>query len=226
MIAPIGQRFCALAATLALTTVPIDRSAAGPNSEGTLILHAVSQLTYSEDLLEVEPELESCDDATVSIGHDPLLRTACSVVAAFPPESGVEYTSVSFGLDYDPEAIEILDHASFADMEISSILWPAAHQGVVLLWMAPNEEPLVEVYRFLVSTEAVGVLSLIPHPSDGGRFGVQGDEAWEFDPVSDYGRLGFGMDGYLPCPDLETSPVVETSWGQIKWNAAGTSPAW
>jgi hypothetical protein len=199
---------------------------AGPNSNGTLIVHAAEQITSSADLSGHDVMLSACEDALVSVPVDPLSRTVCSVFAAFPPGTSVAYASASFGIDYDPAAVEVLEHVALADLEITAVTWPAPEQGVVLIWDGPRVEPFREVYRFLVHAEAAGELALIPHPSDGGRFGVQGDETWEFDPVAGYGRLGFGVPGHLPCPEPEPSPLVEVSWGWIKWNAARPPHAW
>lgn len=192
---------------------------AGPHEGGTVILHANPSIAYSSDSGDYcgQSMIDECADAVTSVPADPATTTVFFALAAFPEGSSPELVDVTFGIDYDPARFVLLATGHCADLEGNTSDWPLPGSGTAVVWNTPQHELLLEMRWFAgyaVSGELASTFELSVHPTEGGFFGGDGP-ASPLDEIADYGKLGFGMDGYLPCPDGPV-PTHERSWGGLK----------
>jgi hypothetical protein len=180
---------------------------AGPNAGGTLILHANPSIVFTSDTQNYcgMAALDSCSAAVTSVEWDPGKHVVFHAIAAFPPGSQPRLKGLSFGIDHDPTKFVMAARGTCADFEIPDGLWPAPGTGTAQSWTTGTQTGLLtEVYWFVgyAYSEQEGEdstsVALIPHPL---HYGVFVDDAFpaEVDTIAGYGRLGFGMAGYLPC---------------------------
>ena len=192
-------------------------AAAGPTEGGTLILHANPDLVYSPSLEYCGSSgIESCAEALTRVPADPDAYTVFFALAAFPSASSPSLTGVTFGVQYDAQELLVADTGSCGEFEIHTDDWPQPGSGTAMTWFTPQRQHLVELQWFsayVLSDAASTTFDLSEHPTQGGLFGSDGHG--HLDEIADYGRLGFGADGYLPCPDGPV-PTVESSWGSVK----------
>jgi hypothetical protein len=202
----------ALFGALTLTTACL----AGPNIGGVLILTVNESLSYVSGT-------DYCGLSGIGACLDAVTRTdrndvrVFHVLAAFPETTEPDVACVAFGITYD-SSITIIDHGSCGPHEWPQPGWPASGSGLAVSWDPPFQTVrLFEVCWFAgyVDGGSSGVFQAGPHPNpDIGGIFVGGGPIGDFDPIADYGRLGFGTAGYLPCPDA--TPVNLESWGGIK----------
>jgi len=194
---------------------------AGPNAGGTLIVHdanlLLSNTTGGATLCDEGTEPVSCPDADSELdgagelGGDAAMFT---VWAAFTPGSGSRLMGLTWGLEYDEANIvlELWDNCGL--LEIPDDDWPASGSGTAVTWGSPQTDPLVKVYYlFCYTLGAAGVLSLGPHPTQGGFFGDDSVPA-VLDPIAGYGQLGFDMPGFNTCPGSPLGACCDAATGE------------
>ena len=200
-----------LAALLAVAAVT-SGAWAGPNAGGTLVVHALEGVAFTSDnqgYCQPPPNaggswLQSCDEvvATLPDAGTPTVWVVYSVFSDnnFPALAGVE-----FGVSYSP-GLTILDWGSCADFESAMPIWPASGTGTIVSWVTERPERIVETYWFAGYAYSVATgltFAVAPHPLNGGHFSDR-SPAPVLDDIADYGRLGFGTEGYVPCPETGT----------------------
>jgi hypothetical protein len=196
--------------------VPIRSEALGPNAGGVLVLHSSGGIiqTNGESYCGTSG-LTECNQARTRVDGDSLW--ILHALAASPEASHPSVSGVLFGIRYDPGELGLAQLGRCGDDEYDWPGWPGTEGRVTVSWNVPQTDHLFEVYDFVAYTEpgVPTVFSLGPHPTEGGYF-LGGGDYWELDEIADYGRLGFGTNGYLPCPEPEPTPVRQESWGMIK----------
>jgi hypothetical protein len=183
---------------------------AGPNAGGTLILHA-SSVTYTSDI-QVYCGLSALTACSSAVATLPWASGAPSVfyaIAAFPPSAEPRLKRISFGIEYDSAKFIMLGHGTCADFEIADGGWPAPGTGTGQSWTSTQTELLTEAYWFAgyaYSEQAPDSITfaLVPHPTQGGVFADDGSPGTE-DSIVDFGVLGLGKPGYLPCPQADST---------------------
>jgi len=109
--------------------------------------------------------------------------------------------AVTFGVDYDPDELEIVEWGSCADFTYADPSWPTPGTGVAVSWSTTRTDTQARVLWFVV--QHVGsepaTLSLIPHPTQGAWFADDSVPA-KLDAVGAFGVVGFDTPGYPPCP--------------------------
>ncbi|MEZ4647733.1 MAG: hypothetical protein R3E97_02920 [Candidatus Eisenbacteria bacterium] len=204
----LSRAAIALAVSLGCATVLTSTSIAGPNANGTLIVHYFAGGIFCVDdppcvLAENMDPLLSCADGLTNVPED--TPALFSVYAAFPETDGPRVSGITFGIDY-PEPVFVLAYESCADFELPTGDWPNPGAGTAVTWTSAQTSTLTHVYAFSgYSYSFYGAdqsFDLIPHPSQGGFF-ADDDVPSNLDPIVDYGVLGFGNNpGYLPCPAI------------------------
>jgi len=190
-------------------------SLAGLNEGGVLIVSANESLTYgSGNEYCDESGLVACEAADTRVDGSDI--RVFHVLAAFPGSSSPEVAAMYFGITYDPN-VTLIDYGA-CSFEMQSAEWPGSGTGTGLGFYPDYQtDHVFEVYWFAgyVNAGGSGHFSASPHPDGaiGGIF-IAPDVPGTIDEIADYGRLGFGADGYLPCPD--PTPVEDESWGAIK----------
>ncbi|MFN8548018.1 MAG: hypothetical protein U0527_08665 [Candidatus Eisenbacteria bacterium] len=187
-------------ALCALVTVA-SIAAAGPNTGGTLILHANPAAIYTVDdnIYCDATNLSNCDQAIVSVdAHRTYIYFA---IAAFPIANAPRLLGVTFGVTYG-NAIAFDNLGACGNFELAMSGWPSSGTGTAVTWTSPQTATLTPVYWFAGYNyywPQPASLSLAPHPMQGGNFADDSVPA-VLDPILDYGVLGFNQPGYLPCP--------------------------
>ncbi len=177
-----------------------DRSAAGSNAGGVLILHANPAIVYTDDDADYcgESGLPSCDQAVTStfLGAP----TVVHVLAAFHPFASPRLKAVEFGIDYGA-CLAILGWGPCAEFELSTVDWPDAGSGAALVWNEVQTGGVTEVYWFAVEPDfnVVEELVLGPYPGHGANFADDSIPSI-VDPVAGLGSFGFQQLGQAPCP--------------------------
>lgn len=201
-------------------------SLAGPNEGGVLILHAESSIIYSTDNGGYcgDTLLDVCEGAVVGVPSDPTVTTVFFVLAAFPRDSSPRLGGVTFGINYESDRLALVEAGHCGDEVLNEDDWPQPGSGTAVTWEPARTDHLVEVYWFAAYSRygaSPTSFELMPHPIQGGWF-VDDDNPSQIDEIAGYGALGFGMDGYLPCP-AGPVPVEEQSWGNVKARFRGDS---
>lgn len=196
-----------------------DSAIAGPNEGGTIILHANPSIVYTSDTEEYcgQEMLGSCADAITQVPADPAVTTVFYAMAAFPSSSNPELLGVFFGIDYDSQRLVLIDTGHCGDEEGNTSDWPLPGSGTGIGWRTAQTERLVVLRWFAayVSTaEQATRFEVAVHSAQGAYF-VGDFPYYPEDAVAGLGVLGFGVNGYLPCPDGPI-PVKEGSWGGLK----------
>lgn len=212
--------FAAVGATA--STLPSSVCLAGPNAGGTLVLHAAEPFfARTIECVWCENEafcggITQCSDADTRVESEPLALSVIYIYAAFPEGSSPRMKGVTFGIEYGG-AVE-LTPIGCGDLEIPQPDWPASGSGTALTWAVTRTEPfpllyVMGVYYYYGTGDPIQVCAT-EHPTQGGWFGDDSVPA-VLDPIADYGCIGFGVDGYLPCPEGPV-PTRETTWGRTK----------
>jgi len=195
---------------------------AGSNGGGVLILHANPGLTWTDSVdFCGGSELASCDSAIVTVVGGFPKTTVFHALAGFAAEASPKLSAVTFGIDYNDEALELVARGSCADFELSTDDWPDPGSGTALFWEVPRESKVNELYWFaayVYSAADSSLFSLSPHPAQGGTFADDSLPS-QLDPVTGFGSLGFAIQGAGLCP----SPEEGTGMGGMF--EGGSSPA-
>ncbi|MEZ4651931.1 MAG: hypothetical protein R3E97_24655, partial [Candidatus Eisenbacteria bacterium] len=174
-------------------------AAAGPNSAGTLILHAVraDELSTDPDTCGTVP-LAACASATVSTDEFEILIVY--VLVAFPEGAEPRLSGVTFGIEY-PEQVSVFSWETCGDFDLGTATWPSSGSGTATTWVSAKTDPLVTVgaLSVLADENATAQLSLTSHPLHGATLADDSVPS-NVDPIRTLGALGFGTDGVLPCP--------------------------
>jgi hypothetical protein len=211
---------------LALGSAPI--AVAGPNAEGVLLVHANPSLVYTLDTQDYcgESGLTACSLAVTTVSWDPDTTRVFYILAAFPETSQPRLKAISFGVDWDPDKLVVLDHGTCADFEIPDSSWPDPGTGVGQSWSQVQTGLLTEAYWFAAYTYSTNndpdttSFAVIPHPLQGATM-VDDATPPNEDTVAAFGRLGFGTAGSAPCPAGGDSGG--DSPGVTRTRAAGTT---
>lgn len=187
----------------------------GPHEGGTVILHANPTIVYTADVGYCgKSMINSCQDATITVSVDPSEITVFFAMAAFPADSRPQLVEVLLGIDYNSDRFVLTSTGHCADREFNTDDWPLPGSGTVVGWMSAQSSILLELRWFAGYSDQFTTFKLGPHPTQGGHFIADGPTS-PIDDIADYGMLGFGESGYLPCPDGPI-PVEERSWGGLK----------
>ncbi|MBK8232263.1 MAG: hypothetical protein IPK72_17175 [Candidatus Eisenbacteria bacterium] len=172
----------------------------GPNRGGVLTFHSNPSLSYSTGA-------EYCGGSAVARCEEISTNATgegtriLHVLAAFPSHINPALRGVSFGIDYQPTDLAVVDAQSCADLEQPGSDWPASGSGTSVLWVTPRSEPLVEVYWFAVENYGSPTeLRLTPHPTEGALF--EGPASGARDAIACLGAFGFDLPGAACCPTL------------------------
>lgn len=191
-----------------LSLIGADVADAGSNAGGVLLLHANPTLSYTSDVASYcgLPNLSNCAEATTRV--DGAESVVFHVIAAFAADAHPYVRGVEFGIQYDADVLVMVAHRSCFDFELGTDDWPAPGSGTAIsLTKLGRATALVEVYWFAAYRSGADTTSfaLGPHPVHGGSF-ADGFIPSNLDPIAGYGRLGFGIDGELPCPAGADAP--------------------
>ena len=184
-------------------------ASAGADAGGVLLVHANSSLSYTTDVKDyagrgaLKDGAQALTSVPLTSGH----TSVFFVYAAFPPESSPRLTGVTFGIRYDARKIGLVAHGKCGDTEIPGPKWPAPDTGTSVVWKTAQTSKLTEIYWFAGYAYAKAdttSFALTAHPDTnlGGFFADDAVPA-QLDPITAYGRLGFGTAGVLPSPGKE-----------------------
>jgi len=175
-------------------------SVAGPNSDGSLIVHANTSLTYTIDRNWAGfSDISRCERAITDVAEGQ--KTVWFILAAFPSYVSPRVAAVTFGVEYDAQvAIEALGRCT-GDFELSTDTWPASGSGTAITWSTPERDRVFELYWFAGYGYYGNQFAVTPHPGQGGNF-ANDDVPAEVDAIAGYGILGFGVAGANPCLDF------------------------
>ncbi len=183
---------------------------AGPNSHGTLIVHANPPDQFSSCANEHEGSFCSLTDPCVALDacEHAITRVDASgaqvwtVIAAFPGGTSPRLSGITFGVQY-PTSLTVEAVERCADFELSDATWPESGSGTALTWNTAQTDPLRVIYAFAgYNYGSPALFSLIPHPTQGGFFGDDSIPSL-LDPIAGYGALGFARPGVLACPSTD-----------------------
>lgn len=177
--------------------------AAGPFRDGRLFPHVNPAVPYTlGDTPTGMPGNPTCENATtrIEITDEPVLWY---ITAAFPHRREPSLEWVSFGIEYDEDRLEIIDSRFAGEAVETSSDWPSSGSGVRCTWSHDTVGNSIEVGWFVgyLRSEDPTSFRLVPG-RDGGYFG----DFIYHEAIDGYGELGFGIDGDLTCPPLETRP--------------------
>ena len=178
---------------------------AGPNAGGVLIVHSNPSVVFSSgESYCAQAGLSACSSAVASIPWNAGTTSVLHILAAFPDTASPRLKALTFGVMWDENKLAISDHGSCADFEVPDGAWPASGTGTGVSWTTTQTNRLIEVYWIAAEPYEGGEadstsIALIPHPGQGGAMADDGEPP-EVDPVSGYGRFGFGIAGANPCP--------------------------
>ncbi|MBK8232491.1 MAG: hypothetical protein IPK72_18410 [Candidatus Eisenbacteria bacterium] len=182
------------------------RAVAGPNANGTLLLHAQEGITWCQDTASYcgQSGLPDCSQIDARVNGSQ--RTIIFALAAFPPDGLPRMKAVTFGLDYEDGRVLLVGSGSCADFELTDSGWPGPGTGTSLTWDAARVGLMNEVYWFAGYSYYAPVPSafaLTPNPTQGGYFGDDSVPAL-LDPIAAFGVLGFDQPGFVACPTVPT----------------------
>ena len=176
-------------------------ASAGPNADGVILLHTEPDVSFTDggtycELADVVP-LTICFEANARTDEtEPILFW---VFAAFPVESNPRLSGVTLGIEY-PAEVTIIDDEACGDFVLSDNEWPASGHGTAVTWNEAQTTHVTVIYGFVGYGASGGHFELTPNPNGGGVFADDSIPSL-VDPIADYGVLGFGTEGYVPCSD-------------------------
>lgn len=204
---------CETASSLLLSTLLVCLLApggvvkAGPFEDGRLFLHVQPGESYSPKINPVgRSGTPLCGEAVTSVPRG-VGVVLVFVVAAFPGGQVPTLHGISFGLEYDPARLEIIDSGNQAYGVEQTTDWPGPGSSTHLLWKLEPTGQSIEIYWFAV--RPIGGLNsrlrLTPGVFGGRFFGLDGEE------IDGFGSLGFGVAGALDCPPEGTCCLPDGS---------------
>lgn len=195
-------RHSALALLLiAATGLPAAPALAGPNEEGSLILHIEPDLVYtttsSRNWCDYST-LRDCTQANVyAPGDDQVV--VIFLMAAFPLYDSPRVKGLQFGIDYTCPAPISSGHCGEDVVEVSDFSWPAPFTGTAIAYDSVVTDRLFVVYWFATYAYDGTTFSVIDHPGQGeASFGNDTIPVIQ-DRVEGFGKVGFGVAGENPC---------------------------
>lgn len=199
-----GERALLRGLVLAGLGLLVARAALGvPNEGGVLVLHyardtAVRGTSLDPCSLPVVRDLDQVVTRVPADGKDHLVI----VYAAFPKDSVAQVAGITFGIRYSASVTVVSQGAcNNSGLEIPESEWPKSDSGVALAispFYIGNKFP---IYWFVLSASGAGYFELTPHPNrkHGGQFGTP-ERKPRLEPIADYGKIGFDLEGYVPRP--------------------------
>ena len=206
-----------LMAVLLLPCLSALPAAAYTNENGVILLHGESGLVYTTE------NVGYCGMSTVVTCTDVVGRTddpgtvILYALAAFPSADQPDVDGLAFGITYGEGDLVIPETGSCGDSELATDDWPASGSGAAVVWATTQTDTVFEFYWFAAYwyyADRPTALELGPHPTQGGVFVGSGPLS-PIDDIADFGSFGFGMDGYVPCPDGPV-PTRDATWGSVK----------
>lgn len=222
------------AAVLALG-LQLGTASAGVNAGGWMLLHVNESLTYTTEIEDYSGMSgKECDDGpacshpdatcngkknsldvTVSVPNETTF--IFYVLAAWPEERGnstdcPRIKAVNFGIDYDPDALAIIDKGTPAEFELAYPGWPEPKKGTALNWNSTQYARVMEVYWFAAAAYAPGTVTVVEYPQQGIKFGDDSTPT-TLDEAEATGSLGFGG---TPGSDGGFTPTAPATWGSLK----------
>lgn len=181
----------------------------GPNTGAVLILHhnPYIEFTFGQDYSGYS-EIYDCESALtqVTVDEQDTRLAVFFLLAAFDDFASPNLKALTFGIDYDLASTPLAAQAPCgwpgSIFELYTDSWPLPGSGTAISYTEAVTSRLVEIYWF-----AAYVYSW----SSGSRFKVTDHPQRELDDMvdtsvppkvnqfEDYGRLGFGTEGYNPC---------------------------
>ena len=208
------HRFLALLGGVVLAST----AQAGPNVGGVVIAHVNEGVVYTGDNSGYcgQSGLEECSAADSRVDGTDLV--VFYVVAAFP--GSPRLAGLTFGIDYDPADIVLVEWGACGEFELTDGDWPAPGSGVAVTWGEAQTDRAIECYWFAgySYTGNPTEFRVTEHPARGSEpYFADDDVPSNLDTAIDTGSLGFNMDGYLPCAsdrscDLVLSPSQVTAY--------------
>ncbi len=191
-------RFLACA-TLALMSMSVfvGSALAGPNAGGVLVVHDIGVTASGCPTGVPAPTCE-----TVDTRIDDYATLACwRVYAAFPEGSSPRLKGLAWGVTMDDSV-----HVTWGqlpdpvmDFEITDGGWPhTSGCSIGQSFGTTQTDAVICCYWFAGYASSPGMWNTGPHPVQTSVF-VDDGTPQATDPIADYGRLGFGLDGYTPC---------------------------
>ena len=195
-------------------------------SGGVFIVHYIPELAYSDEPPVGDSWCEayesyaitSCAEQVTRIDATDLLPVSWYIISAWCEEK--EWTGTELGVDDYSESLFMIMERSpcyppSGGLEIFSTCFPCPGAGTAFVttgepWSG-NFVPVFWTGGYAYGE--AGLIQLTVDPPTG--FGGWANAAMEAFPASDYGALGFNMDGIDVCPD-SPSPVELSTWGMIK----------
>jgi hypothetical protein len=202
------MRFLTVLVLLLLPAVVL----AGPNAGGVLLVHANTSIVYTTDTTDYcgQSGLAACSEAIATAPWSDT-TTVFHVIAAFPDTALPRLKAISWGVRWDASRLVIVNHGTCADFEIPDAGWPQSETGIGQSWEDTREALMAEVYWFAAycygAPSDTTSLVLTPHPVQGGWF-VDDEEPPNLDQITAYGRLGFGIPGFVPCEAPQPPPGI------------------
>ncbi|MCA9755511.1 MAG: right-handed parallel beta-helix repeat-containing protein [Candidatus Eisenbacteria bacterium] len=186
--------------------VPCSPDGCSFNAGGALIVHANEAIQYEFGSAYCDSSgIVACGDGINSVASADTL--VFHVIAALPDDGGSRLTGVTFGIDYDPTLISILDSGPCGDFELAEPAWPDSGSGTAVTWTVPQLETMVDVYWFAIEIAGGGParFSLRPHPTQGAFFSDD-QVPPTLDQIACLGTLGIGMSGSDCCATVDIVP--------------------
>ncbi|MFN8549618.1 MAG: hypothetical protein U0527_17010, partial [Candidatus Eisenbacteria bacterium] len=175
---------------------------AGPNSDGSLIVHANTSLTYTFDRNWAGfSDISRCERAITDVAEGQ--KTIWFIIAAFPSYVSPKIKAMNFGIEFDSQVTIEAQGRCAGDGELSTETWPNSGAGTAIWWAdgSIERDRVFEVYWFAGYGYYGNQFAVVPHPTQGGAFADDETPA-EIDAVAGYGILGFGVAGANPCLDF------------------------
>lgn len=188
---------------------------AGPNQHGVIFLHRNEAIVTTNDEARYcgQSDLTECASAVTRCDGD--AQVVLHALAAFPQETDPQVAGLLFGIQYDEELLAVSTSGNCGDDGYPVEGWPHSGSGAIIMFDTVREERLFEFYWITVYALTYDASSFgLGEVTTQGAYFLGPPPIDELDPIEDFGRMGFGMPGYLPCPG--PVPSAEASWGQIK----------
>jgi hypothetical protein len=201
---------------------------AGPNADGTLVVH-LAELDSSCDVVSQAPSSCEAIENQAPVGSGGYCGAyVWQVYAAFLPTASPRLKALSMGGAFTAHVYVVTGGLPdpVADFELPDEGWPTQSGTGIGISFGSVKTGILELCYWFAGYGYSGHWSVIPHPIHGAVF-VDDTMPPHEDPVLALGSLGFGVPGYTPCPlevastpeeePGESDPVsVERSWGRLK----------
>lgn len=174
---------------------------AGQCAGGALLFHANPALSYTSDVGNYTglSALPGCAEIVARTDRDD--PVVIHLLAVFAPDSHPCLGAVSFAIDYDPNALTLVDSGHCGTLEISEDGWPAPGFGSSLSLPGEETRPVTEIYWFAAYASTPTLLRVTRSRIHGAQFADCATPA-NVDDVELLGAFGFHQDGFVPCPTL------------------------